>query len=552
MVKRRRSFEKTRKEFDFNQFQKELLSSDPTKFTTISFDFFDTLVFRKSLSHYAGWKRISLGFYYNRLIAELVSRVVARVNGYTEVQIQDIYRYMLPLWNPAEEILLETGNLLPNPALLRLFKALHDQGRTLLVVSDTHFNSHTIADWLDQFGFGNCTVITSQEFRKTKSTGLFTEIHDAMNVSYSEWIHVGDNLQSDIKSASVLGICALHFPRLFEQFSNLNLLSSRGLKQLTKPDERAFAVSSYLRQTLCSPIFEADLKSDSLLPYLGLFLGAPISRAIAEEIHSSHRRQNFDQILYSSRDGWLSYCWHSVLHPDDPILYFKTSRSMILSEHFDDYVQGIVGDSKQIAIFDFGWRGTTLSYLVKNFPQFFWQGFFWQFRNAGGLNARSFISARSRPLAIWRARDFVELVFTDPSNGYGKLSQNLEPLEREGFSTMSKRLEILKGSMAGIQETLPSLDLEQSSFLLELFCSYPSRELATALTDEKHEIREGVHDYLVTNSWSRLFSRNRAMWPASAYLPDSKLKIDQALFRTVFQLKELLQRTVNVLNLILK
>jgi FMN phosphatase YigB (HAD superfamily) len=535
--------------FNLNQFRASLLSSDPTQFNTVSFDFFDTLVFRASLTHYAGWKRISYSFFFNRLVAEVVSRVVARLKGRPEVQMGDIYRFMLPIWTPDMEIVMERENLVPNPYLLQLFNALSAQGRTILVISDTHFDSNTIGEWLRGFGFNDCSVFTSQEFIKTKSTGLFAEIHAARKIAYSEWIHIGDNLRSDIQSATGLGIRALHFPQLFEQFRNLNLLSGRGLKRLSRHHETEFAVSSYLREALCSPDFETEPKSDSFLPYLGLFVGAPISRSIAEEIHAAHMQQDFDQILYSSRDGWLPYCWHRNLYPDDPILYFKTSRAMTLSEHFADYVHGITGDSRKIALFDFGWRGTTLSYLVKKFPQISWNGFFWQVRNADGLKSRSFTSHSSRPLAIWRARDFVELVFTDPSNGYADLNETLEPIERRGSSDTSNRLEILRGSMAGIQQGLSSLNLEQSTFLLELFSRYPSRELATALAEEKHEIREGINDFLVTNSWSRLFSKNRVMWPGSAYLPDSKLMIDQILFRILFHFKELLQRSVNVFNL---
>ena len=549
MFRRHRSYEKASKQFDLKQFQKELLSSDPDQFKTISFDFFDTLVLRKSLTHYAGWKKISLGFFCNRLIAEIISRVVARIDGYPEVQMQDIYRYMLPLWNSDVEISLEAENLLPNPFLLNLFNALSDQGRTIVVISDTHFDSNTISMWLRGFGFNDCSVFTSQEFLKTKSTGLFDEIHAARKIAYPEWIHIGDNLRSDIQSATALGIRALYFPKLFEQFRNLNLLSGRGLKRLSRHHETEFAVSSYLRQALCSPNFEVKPTAHPFLPYLGLFVGAPISRSIAEEIHSAHLQQDFDQILYSSRDGWLPYCWHRDLHPDDPILYFKTSRAMILSEHFVNYVHGITGDSRQVALFDFGWRGTSLSYLVKKFHQISWSGFFWQVRSPDGLKSRSFNSQSSHPLAIWRARDFVELVFTDPSNGYANLNEALEPIERNGSSNASNRLEILRGSMAGIQQGLPFLNLEQSTFLLELFSRYPSRELATALAEEKHDIREGVNDFLVTNSWSRLFSKNRVMWPGSAYLRDSKLIVDQLVFRFLFHIKELLQRSINVLNL---
>lgn len=538
--------------FDLKEFQDSLLSSDPAQFNTISFDFFDTLVFRKSITHYAGWRRISFGFFCNRLTAEVISRVVGRLRGRLEVKMQDIYRFMLPFWKPDIEISFEEKNLLPNPFLLNVFNALSQQGRALLVISDTHFDSKTVSRWLEKFGFNNCLVVTSQEYLKTKSTGLFIDVHQERSIAYSEWIHIGDNLRSDINSAKDLGIRAVYFPKLFEQIENLNLLSQRGIRRLRRDRTEEYAVVSYLRQALCSPNFELQNTAESFLSYLGLFVGAPISRSISEEIHQVHLDQDFDSIFYSSRDGWLPYCWHLLLYPDDPILYFKTSRAMLTSEYFSGYVLGLIGNSRKIALFDLGWRGSTLSYLVKQFPKTSWSGFFWQIRNRGGMQYRRFQTRSLSPLAIWRARDFVELIFSDSSNGYASLNQALEPLERNDSSTTTNRLQILKGSMAGIQPGLPSLNLEQSTYLLELFSKYPSKKLAAAFANERHEIRQGVNDFLVTNSWQRLFSRNRVMWPGSAYLPKSKLVIDQIFFRFLFHCKEMLQRLANVINLFLR
>jgi hypothetical protein len=446
------------------------------------------------------------------------------------------------------EIASESENLVPNLFLLDVFNKLSAQGRSILVISDTHFENQVIGNWLRRFGFEDCSIFTSQEFLKTKSTGLFAEIQSLEGFPFSKWIHIGDNPRSDVHSAGELGIQAIHFPKLFDQFENLEILSKRGIKRLRRNSKRVLAIRSYLRQTLCLMEFETLESGNSYLAYLGLFVGAPVSRSIAEEMHREHLKQKFDIVLYSSRDGWLPYLWHRELFPSDPVHYFKTSRAMIASQYYSDYVLRLTGEARKIAIFDFGWRGSTLKYLVKSIPQTSWSGFFWQVRNVSGLNSRSFQDPTSHPFAIWRARDFVELIFTDPSNGYANLNPLLEPIERSAPSLPSKRLDILRGSISGIQAGLPSLTLEESAHLLELFAKYPSTKLASELAEEKHDVRDDVRDFLVTNSWSRLLSKNRVMWPGSAYLPHSTSVIDQFLFRMILHFKELFQRLVNLFN----
>ena len=535
--------------FNIKDFREKIEAIDESSYTTITFDFFDTLVFRKSITHFSGWKRVSLGFFYNRLLAEVLARVVGRAQGRPEIRMQDIYRYMLPIWNPSLEIEMEEENLAPNPLLREIYNQLSSQGKRILVISDTHFDSATIANWLKKFGYRDSAILTSQEFLKTKSTGLYEEIHSRFQIPYSNWLHIGDNIRSDIESAERLGIRALYYPKLMDQLVSLDLLSRRGVRKLRKFGELEFAASTYLRQTICVSLPESTSQIDNSLQLLGLFVGGPVSRAISDRIHDEHLLHQFDRILFSSRDGWLPYQWHSRLYPDDPIQYFKTSRAMISSELFPNYVKATIQDSNRVALFDIGWRGSTLNFVSNHFPEIYWQGYFLQIRNRRLVGATYLTSSCAFRTTIWRARDFVELIFSDLSNGYDSLTHDLIPVERVQLPSDSKRMVILKGSIQSIELSLPVLNLEQSSFLLYLFCQFPSIKLSKALENEKHEIREGADDFLVTNSWSRLFSKNRVMWPASARLGKSEWLFDKFIFRLIVFVKELFQRLINLYNL---
>ena len=61
----------------------------------VSFDFFDTLVFRKSISHYGMWKDQSKTFFWVRSFAEIICRTKNRVKGVPEVTAAEIYSIFL-------------------------------------------------------------------------------------------------------------------------------------------------------------------------------------------------------------------------------------------------------------------------------------------------------------------------------------------------------------------------------------------------------------------------------------------------------------------------
>jgi len=548
---RRRGTSKRIRHFDKMLFRDEVLNASADLYETFTFDFFDTLVFRKSSTHVSGWKKLSLGFCLNRIIAEVVARVIARIYGRPEVKMKEIYRYMIPIWRPEIEIEWETQNLLPNSFMRDIFNQLADQGKRILVISDTHFDSVTLSSWLDDLGFRSCSVITSQEFIKTKSTGLYELLHAKFDIPYDSWIHIGDNTQSDIQAASRLGIRAEYWPKLSDQLRDLDILSRPGIRNLYKSGNDQFAISTYLRQSFCEVTSFVPDSDEQILWHLGLFVGASVSRAISNEIHAEQLEKEFDSILFSSRDGWLPYKWHKIQFPEDPIFYFKTSRSMISNTNYVEYVKSITGDSEKVAIFDFGWRGSTLKFLRNHLPEITWKGYFWQIRNRGLSNASAFQPTTTNSLHIWRARDFIELVFTDPSNGYSSIDKELTPIERMKRSGDSKRLAILRGSLDGIRLDLPALTLRQSALLLELFSQFPSKRLSDSLANETHEIGEGLDHFLVTNSWARLFSKNRIMWPRSAHLTNSFFFLDKLGFRFLVLCKEFMQRFANLINLFL-
>ena len=534
--------------FNREEFLRSIESIDSKSHPIVSFDFFDTLVFRKSNTHYAGWRDISIGFFCNRITAEILARIIGRFKGYPEVNMKDIYRFMFTRWDPQIEIQYETNNLRPNPILRQIYNDLVSKGITVIVVSDTHFEKTLLASWLESFEFFSSDIYTSQEYLLTKSTGLFDLIHATCKFEYKRWVHIGDNPYSDITAPQKLGITALFYPKLMDQLKDLQLLSVRGTKKLSKFGRLEFGVSTHLRELLCNEKYPDWNQDDLTFWYVGFLVGAPVSRSISEKIHSDYLQEQFNLILYSSRDGYLPFISHSLSYPLDPVKYFKTSREISMNANFPAYVAQLIDNSKKVAVFDLGWRGSTFNSLVREFPHVTWYGYFWILRNPHLLKLAITQMAQRNKMNFWRSRDFLEIIFTDPSNGYGTLNGNLEPVQRANQVGDTARRLMLIGSESGIRTNMPPMNLSEATFLLSLITLFPSKNLLSLFESERHQIRNTKGNYLVTNSWSRLFSSNRVMWPPSAHLKRSYIGFDSVVFKLLVLLKESAQRGLNLFN----
>ena len=514
----------------------------------VSFDFFDTLVFRSTVSHYRGWRKFSFSFGINRFFAEVLARVFGRLKGRPEVRSAEIYKFMLKRWQFSDEILIETQNLQPNLYLKEVFNKLVAGGTNVFVISDTHFSSEQISFWLEKFKFASVPIYTSQEYLKTKSTGLFQAVLEDQKILPSDLTHIGDNQKSDIDSATKLDISTIYLPDLISQIVDIGILSKRGLRYLIRQADAGLRILSLLRDRTSSFESSANKSDLTLARALGFITVGPISASIAESVHLIAQESGSDLILYSSRDGWLPYLFHANRYLNDEVRYFKTSRRLIEEPNFNEYVVAQIGNSKSICIYDLGWRGSTLSVLNSLFPDLAWIGCFGYVRGSDLPKNISLLKGnRSQNLALWRSRDFVEILFSDPSAGYVGIDANLNPVERQAINPNNFSLKVIEG--AGMAHKDPALRMSSSdaSLLLYATCRYPSQAMVNSLSESLHDIKEGEFRPLVTNTWSRLFSTNRIMWPYSAFLQNHSFWPLSKLFRLLVLAKESIQRFLNLL-----
>jgi len=512
----------------------------------VSFDFFDTIVYRDSVTHFQLWKNFSKKYFFTRFKSEVIARVLKRARGIPEISQEDIYSRMPTAWRLEFELSLEQKSLSINPIIERVMRAAQGAGAKVCIISDTHFRAIDIEKILLGFNISDVQVFTSSDHALTKSTGLFRKVQSILNVTFEDWVHIGDNQKSDVKSPQELGIRAIYYPHMEHQLVKSGLVSARGYHFLRKSGKSGNAAIAAM---FCNLLLTEDqLPKDKFKTpgILGSAIGNLVSRSIAHQVHKMHFQNQFDRILYSSRDGWLPYLAHKLMFKSDPIVYFKTSRSMLDDQRFNNYLKSIVGDSRRVLIYDIGWRGTTAKKITKSFPLITWNFVYWQFLgdkspNQCELNPGGY---RNR-LRIWRSRDFLESVFTDESNGFDKIGIDLVPQERKKFEDARYKTPILAGATEDLAQISAEVSLLESSLILEAIARFPSIKLISHFDGMIHQVNAETKGLLVTTTWRQLFSRSRILWSFGSRLSSGAI-VQSQIFSSIVFIKEVSQRLYNL------
>ena len=522
------------------------------KFNFVSFDIFDTLLVRDTVTHFRLWRRRGNLFALERALGEIVSRLQARARGRYEVKSAEIYRWMRTKWRFEDEIDLEDSHLLINSEIENLISRFLKSGKQVVLISDTHFSSQVLERWLSSRGLPKLQIFTSQEFLKPKSRGLFDHVKSNLSVDSDSWLHVGDNSVSDVIAPQRLGITAVHYPKLRDQLVASGLLSDKALTEFLKAGADGETAITKLGLGFVHQTYPLNRVLQSLQAKIGSVIAMPISRSIAQQVAMHGKFSSLSEYWFVSRDGWLPYLSFQSQFPNLPSRYFKTSRQMLTSPRYEGYVAEFLADAKQVFIYDLGWRGTTLQKLGKLFPKTKFTGVFVGLLNSvTSESIQLFKGSRLEFLDIWRARDLLEVIFSDPTNGYSSLDENNIPLEAKSKSSLGEvlRVDIAIAAQSSIDNLAPILTPEETGIVLRIFSAFPSHEVKQLFSEVTHDIDQNEHSYLIHSNWQILFSAQPIMWPQAAGLLNPKYgKIEISLFRFACLLKELVQRTRSLIG----
>lgn len=303
-------------------------------FGLVSFDVFDTLVFRPFSSpgdlfclvgaalDYPDFKSI-------RMEAEKLARDRKQAQqGTREVTLEDI-------WSVVEE---ETGIpreegmraeweqerrcCFANPYMLQVVRLLHSGGKRLLALSDMYLGRERVEQLLRECGypdFNDCFV--SCDAGVSKSGGaLYDRVRETLAVGEeTAWVHVGDNPYADREQAMRHHVGAFSYP-------NVN---AAGAPYRTADMS---AVTGSLYRGIVNAHIHSGLAVYSREYEYGFIYGGLFVTGYCRFIHRCARAQQLDKLLFLSRDGAVLLEAYRRLYPEEAgrTVYARWSRQAAL------------------------------------------------------------------------------------------------------------------------------------------------------------------------------------------------------------------------------
>jgi HAD hydrolase, family IA, variant 1 len=294
-------------------------------YDVISFDIFDTLIFRPFSSptdvfYLIGEKFDFLDFKNLRVWAEWDARMKCRQkNGHTEVSLQDIWENLEEDTglNAEEGMRLECETeeklCYSNPYMLQVWKRLQKLGKRMIIVSDMYLPRSCIERILQKTGYmGAERIYISNEYGENKAGGdLFHRV--IRDFSGARIVHIGDNPHSDQKMAKASGLDILPYQNV-----NKNVL-------LYRPMDMSSMIGGAYRGLVSNHLYNGSEKFSIDYEY-GYVYGGLFVVGYCHFIHEYYEQHYLDRLLFLARDGDILNRVYQKLYPDDRTVYVYWSR----------------------------------------------------------------------------------------------------------------------------------------------------------------------------------------------------------------------------------
>ena len=294
----------------------ERLARRLMEYDVISFDVFDTLLFRpfsrpEDLFYIVGQKLDYLDFRRIRMEAEAREREEhRRRSGSGEISLSDIYqRLEREAGIPAGEGMrteeeTERALCFANPYLLEVFRILRQKGKRLIALSDMYLPEKTVRSMLEKCGFsGMEDCFVSCEYGCSKSDGgLYERVKKKLGVG--NCIHIGDNRISDGENAGKAG-----WDSLLYQNVNTAGLSFRASEMST--------VAGSVYRGLANAHLRNGLKARSRDYECGFLYGGILALGYCQFIHEYTKTHGIERILFLARDGDILSRVYRLLYPEE-------------------------------------------------------------------------------------------------------------------------------------------------------------------------------------------------------------------------------------------
>lgn len=287
----------------YNNKEAHYIAKDLLQYDVISFDIFDTLIFRPfarpaDLFYVIGEKLGIDSFRKIRMNAETEAREEANaIKGNNEVTVYDIYRLVNVYTGLAieegvkTELEVERELCFANPQMKRVFDILKYQDKRLILTSDMYLPSELLKQLLDKCGIsGYEKIFVSCEYQCSKRTGgLYLNILNYFGEGVS-LAHIGDNHETDYVRPKEYDIVSIFYKNVNKAG---NMYRADGMSELVG-SAYAGIVNAHLH---------SGIKKYSVGYEYGFVNGGLYVFGFCNWIHKISKEQGIEKIIFLSRDG---------------------------------------------------------------------------------------------------------------------------------------------------------------------------------------------------------------------------------------------------------
>ncbi len=215
-----------------NSTERKELFDKVNKAKVVSFDLFDTLLFRKTTEPEQIFDIVGSYFgipAFRKLRINTqndASRRVTEKYGYPHPDMDEIYEeFSLGEktteshidWDAvkAYEIQVESEALFANKEMLDVYNEIRQMGKRVIITTDMYLKAETLDVFLKKNGFeGYGYIYCSADERKAKfNRELFEEVAKREGCGFGEILHIGDNETADVAIPADLGIATFLYKR---------------------------------------------------------------------------------------------------------------------------------------------------------------------------------------------------------------------------------------------------------------------------------------------------------------------------------------------------
>lgn len=316
-------------------------------FDVISFDIFDTLVYRlchrpEDVFESLGYQLTDLSysptmFKALRAKAEARAREKARKCGKFEITFDEIYNELPFLYTTREtvmqqEIACEKNVLMLNRHMYDFLKYCRAQGKKIILVSDMYYSKTQIVQFLLHVGIEMHDiddVFVSSDFNATKYHGQLYEIV-IEKFGHQKILHIGDNYQSDVISAKRNGLAAIHYSPIIEEPFNIYQMESQYTPDTL--DE----IRSIRKLMVKNSSFDHEFKNGAFL--IGAQIIGPVYTLFVEWVVDLAIKKGISKIVPLMREGELyTQLLHAVVKKRNLPINIETIYISRKSSHLAQY-----------------------------------------------------------------------------------------------------------------------------------------------------------------------------------------------------------------------